>query len=820
MIGLAILLLIVILILLLVFKSNTSQRLQRMESEMTELKKLLSQRPAEPVVKPVEKPVEEVRSIVPKPEQEENKYWKSGFEITKETTPSFKKEQWLQKEKDLEEKPAFSQPGTPQLKEDPITSSLAVFPLQPPFSAPPRKPTFFESNPDLEKFIGENLVSKIGIAILVLAIGYFVKYAIDNEWIGTIGRVAVGVVCGGILIGIAHRLRAGYHAFSSVLAGGGLAVLYFTITLAHQQYQLFGSGSSAQTIAFIIMLVITVFAALLALLYNRQELAVIALTGGFAAPFLISTGSGNYITLFIYLIVLNTGLLLIAYRKAWRILNTTAFVFTVILFASWLYSLPDAAKASVYANGFLFATIFYLLFLVINIANNIKENKHFIAFDFSILLANTGLFFSAGLYCLHGMNAGEYNGLFSAAMGVFNLALSYFLFRKQSLDKNILYLLISITLTFVSLTAPLQLQGHFITLFWASEAVLLGWLYLKSKIGIIQYAALIIYVCMLLSLLGDWNNVYYTINDRSSATSLLSIIINRGFITGIYAAAASYLLYFLLRKNNSRLLFVNASFFRFAALIILFLAGNIEISYQFGYYYPTAHIAALYMQLYSFAFILILLFINQKIKGPVISQKQQVILLTGCIVVYFLMLSITSDSLHQVLSDNGKHTLSLFTAHWLVAVLTAAVLYKLILMITSLTSEQKERLTWLASLAVVVFLSAEVYFITLQLFYTNEQSEEVVNRVFIKAVLPVLWGLCSFAMMWLGMKYKYKTLRVVSLSLFSLTLLKLFAYDISNIPVAGKIIAFFCLGVLLLIISFMYQRLKKIIIEDEKEPVA
>jgi uncharacterized membrane protein len=76
---------------------------------------------------------------------------------------------------------------------------------------------------------------------------------------------------------------------------------------------------------------------------------------------------------------------------------------------------------------------------------------------------------------------------------------------------------------------------------------------------------------------------------------------------------------------------------------------------------------------------------------------------------------------------------------------------------------------------------------------------------------------CSFAFMWLGMRYKYRTLRIISLSLFSLTLFKLFAFDIRNIPVGGKIAAFFCLGVLLLVVSFMYQRLKKIIIDDEKK---
>jgi uncharacterized membrane protein len=68
--------------------------------------------------------------------------------------------------------------------------------------------------------------------------------------------------------------------------------------------------------------------------------------------------------------------------------------------------------------------------------------------------------------------------------------------------------------------------------------------------------------------------------------------------------------------------------------------------------------------------------------------------------------------------------------------------------------------------------------------------------------------------MWLGMQYKFRSLRIISLSLFTLTLVKLFTYDIRNIPPGGKIAAFILLGVLLLTVSFMYQRLKKIIIDD------
>ena len=82
----------------------------------------------------------------------------------------------------------------------------------------------------------------------------------------------------------------------------------------------------------------------------------------------------------------------------------------------------------------------------------------------------------------------------------------------------------------------------------------------------------------------------------------------------------------------------------------------------------------------------------------------------------------------------------------------------------------------------------------------------------------MLWGLLSFAMMWIGMRNKTRILRIISLSLFTITLIKLFLFDINNIPVAGKIAAFFCLGILLLIISFMYQKVKKIIVDDKDKP--
>jgi uncharacterized membrane protein len=158
-------------------------------------------------------------------------------------------------------------------------------------------------------------------------------------------------------------------------------------------------------------------------------------------------------------------------------------------------------------------------------------------------------------------------------------------------------------------------------------------------------------------------------------------------------------------------------------------------------------------------------------------------------------------------------------AHWITAILIAVVLYRVIqLLLKNLSTDNVtfNFITWIFCTITVIFLSIELHLLANHIFYGTDNSLQNIQRVYIKTGLPILWGVCSFAFMWLGMHVKYRTLRVISLSLFTLTLLKLFIFDIRNIPAGGKIAAFFCLGVLLLVVSFMYQRLKKIIIDEEK----
>ncbi len=92
---------------------------------------------------------------------------------------------------------------------------------------------------------------------------------------------------------------------------------------------------------------------------------------------------------------------------------------------------------------------------------------------------------------------------------------------------------------------------------------------------------------------------------------------------------------------------------------------------------------------------------------------------------------------------------------------------------------------------------------------------ESATRHILKVGFPVLWGLVAAVFLTIGIKRQIKNLRVASLVLLAVTLIKLFSYDIQDVSKAGKIIAFIILGIVLLVMSFMYQKIKATILYNE-----
>lgn len=817
-------LLVVVLIVLLINFANSKSRDVRMQEMLDILQKQVQALQKEiagktslvdRIEEKVDQPIVEVKPIIipePKP-------------IVQEIIKPAEEDVSIEKPIEVFQEVEVEEPvHIPYVAPEPVVPQKAWF------------ETFKENNPDLEKFIGENLINKLGILILVLGISFFVKFAIARDWINEPARVGIGILCGALVMGIAHKLKKNYAAFSSVLVAGAISIFYFTIAIAFHEYELF-----SQTVAFAIMTVITIFSVLVSVSYNRQELAVLSLIGGFAVPFMVSSGQGNYIVLFTYIALLNTGILAIAYFKKWKIVTILAFVFTALLFLSW-YTRELYADKLPHLGALLFATLFYFIFSITIVLSNLRNKGVFTLPEYFIMVANTFFFFGVGIGIIHNWNI-DFKGLFTLLLAVYNVIYAIILYRKFGLDKNAIYLLIGLALTFVTLTIPLQFEGNQITLFWAAEAVLLFWLSQKSNIERFKWGAFVVQILTVASLLMDWVKYEYQIQT-------LQIIANPLFIAGIFVSISLGLTYWLLKKedDDKRIFEISISTYRNAVAVltvgVTYLTGFLEISFQSDDVIANSASALSFPVMYHFVFIAALLFMLSRLKQ---NLMQNIVLIISVISIILYIVTFYNLPTREILYNFDLNINSHYAFIFHYVILACMVyfgfeLYKKANEIPKIALLNGKWMPWLFVFAAVYILSNEVMVHSLE-FSKNainvEQIQATTNRnipgeanlefdrnylyefeidgmkaQIVKIGYPIVWGLFSFILLIIGIKKQWKNLRIISLSLLGLTILKLFIYDIKNVSETGKIVAFILLGVLILIISFVYQKVKKLVVDD------
>lgn len=697
----------------------------------------------------------------------------------------------------------------PAPKPEPVSVEPPVMKPQP--APEPKKPKIPS---DFEKFIGENLISKIGIIILVLGVGFFVKYAIDQNWINEYGRTAIGLLAGTALIGIAHYIRKSYKTFSSLLTGGGIAVFYLTIAIAFHQYQLF-----SQTVAFVLLVIVTVFSVYLSLLYDKKELAIFSQIGGYAAPFMVSTGEGNYIVLFTYMLILSAGLIALAYFKRWHILNLLAFIFTVIIYSGWLGSTFWKDGNLPVAGALIFVSLFYLVFFLVNALNNLRERKPFNGLEIGMILSNNLFFFLSGLAILHTYHEGIYKGLFTVIIGLYNFGWVLFLYHKKQVDKNFIFLLIGLVMSFISIAIPIQLNGHSITLFWSAEFVILLWLAQKSGIKILKVGHLVVLVLTAISLIMDWNNLYGYYRSTP-----LSIVFNQAFVTGLVALTALILSgYFL--KNEKDELFIT----RFIAVkgyktILAFFVGItayfvpfLELQYQMNNYYNLDCFRHVVYGIFNYAYLVVLLYIIRR-KGWELAYNWFYYIAALSLFIYLIYFHIMVLQTRDAYFYGHYATIGNFLFHYLAFPFIGATIW-LIFKDKGIIQNKflSKAIIWYLTFFVIFAISAELDNLLLLSFKASEDSIYSILKISHKVGYPILWAIGAFVLIVWGIRTKVKDYRIIALSLIGLILLKLFLIDVWSMSEGGRIAAFIFLGIVLLVISFLYQKLKKFILEDESK---
>lgn len=712
-------------------------------------------------------------------------------------------------EPEVVQAPKPTKPPVPIVKEEKVVEEVPVFTMLkteekpsvvvPPPPSPKKKETIKRKNPIWKL---ENLLSKIGIVTLVLGIGFFVKYAIDKDWINEVGRVAIGVLIGGVLIGIAHKLRKKYNVFSAIMVGGGISVLYITITLAFREYELF-----SQTIAFILLIIITLFSVLLSLVYDRKELALFSLLGGFASPLLISTGTGNYMVLFSFLFILNSGMLLISMRKRWSVIGIVSFVCTLLFYWGWLLISYEGQRM----GALVFAILFFVQFYLLAVFSHLRSGKQVKPFQVMLILANNLSAFAASLYVFNDLSI-KTQGLITITMAVVNAMVMVVLFKNKTIDKRLIYLLIAIVLSFVSLAVPVQLNGHVITMFWAAEIVILLWMWNKTNINVFRTGFFCLSASTLISYLMDVEHVYRTSPE-------LPIVFNRICMTGFVLLAAFALARWLLIQgppaHKEGILMKNVDrALRVAVVGIAYLVPFFEIWYQFNAYSYDNIGKFIYVMLalYTLVYAAAVAFVCRK---RIKHTPWMFWMLFASIIVY-LVVAIPEliDWRYTIFYGRGPRVLL-----WLTNLALPALAYIYYVLVQSMREMSKSRyvtLSWLLVASSVVVMSVTLDHVVILLWGEVETYIQMLYEVHTFGY-PILWGVMAMALMVWGLKAKAVILRQISLGFFAFIILKFYINDIWRMSQTGRIISFVALGVILLVVSFLMQKIKVWIKDDEKD---
>ena len=126
-------------------------------------------------------------------------------------------------------------------------------------------------------------------------------------------------------------------------------------------------------------------------------------------------------------------------------------------------------------------------------------------------------------------------------------------------------------------------------------------------------------------------------------------------------------------------------------------------------------------------------------------------------------------------------------------------------------------LQWFIAFIALYIASAELDHLLVMSQFSRTRSIDAILMNSHKTGFAILWGCFAFLCIYIGMKWKSKNIRIISITILAVTLLKLFIFDLRGLSEGGKIAAFISLGILLLIISFMYQRLKNLLLTDKQE---
>ena len=657
-----------------------------------------------------------------------------------------------------------------------------------------------------EQFIGEQLLSKIGIAIVLIGVGIGAKYAIDHNLIGESGRVFAGFAVALVLGGFAFVFRTKYQSFSAVLASGAIGVAYFMTYAAYSFYQLIPSS-----VAFGGLLVLVLIAVFLAMYYNMAIIAHLGLIGAYILPPLVSDGSKHISYYLLYMLIINIGMLIISIVRKWPTIQYPVIIWTSIIFLFWFNTDFNFKADSGIAAMYLVA--FFALF-VFGIEGRNHWKKDELVGHQMVQLDLVGIcYFGAIGFVLDKAPFWQTIGCNIIGVGVYYLNKVLFE-RENRLEFKRIFLALSLFGLSNLLTSFCGDYSYIyvmvtgvLLLFWLSKEIARN---LEEIIGIILLA--LATICILIevfiqSYIQLENPPFYK-NELLITVGLAVIAMGITFVLLSRFQPESY-------KNSA---WKTASVF---GLLFVLFVGCYGLSVHMDYIQNTEFKLSITdlkqsmeqfrkldqfketMVLWQYAWISLTILGISLFRRWILHRQENYsngMMIVGTILLGLSLLGFTG-SISTVLSvSEGKTYWNSFNlAHY-------ALFSGLIGAILAIRSYEKQE-DWTKALALLMIL----WILSLELVQWSLVSGFGAGY---KILLSVLWVSFAVAMIVIGIKRKQAIMRITAMVILGLTMLKMFFYDLSTLSTIYKTVVFIAIGGLLLVGAYFYQTLSK---QEEKQ---
>lgn len=656
----------------------------------------------------------------------------------------------------------------------------------------------------MEYAVASTWLLRAGVLILLVGIGFFLRYSIAHGFIGPTGRVVLAILAGLGMLGGGLRLLPGrYGLLGQGLAGAGFATLYFSFFTAQEE------GLVNASATFALMILTTLAAGVVALRCRSMLVAVLGLAGGYLTPLMIAGAGTGTAMLFTYLLVLGAGVFFLASRRDWRFLHYLSFAGTWLLVTRDLVT--GGGGADLFWIRMPFYAAFFALFSTVTFIHQLLRREKATLLELLFLFLNAGVFFGFAHHLTSQVFPRAAVAAVTLGLALFYLGHIAFFLKRDIRDRGLLMSFLGLASLFVAITLPLVLSKGWITVSWSVQAFVMLWIAARMRSEFLRQLAYVLYLLVLarfafLDLDGQFGGLSRGAGaeDGYWLPFLQRLAILGTPIASFFAAGWLFLRQpeeaasggVVAAENDVRSWFGQSALSRVCFWIVLaltFVYLNFEAHYSAGVLFEPSREPALAFVWILFAAVLL----REWLAGDGGGAKVLFFLLS----VLILLKAFFFHCVYAPFSGPGFFPWEPFAAGPLMRMLEFGVLLGFFVLAWRITGKrfpagEASRFFGYTALG-GAFL------------YTSLEIRAALGRFlpdFQAGGLSIYWSLFALALLLTGISRNLRAFRRLGLVLLAAVVGKVFFRDLAGLDQLYRIIAFLVLGVVVLVGSFLYLK--------------